>query len=163
MKGQIRSSENVMCVVDEYAASLPLEMLAIRTTDNEIIPLATGAGLVRRLETRSYRERVRAATGHRALVVADPPGTGLPQLDGARDEARQVVEVLRDRGYEVTALIPDGPATGDPDVAGILKALFAREYRIVHVAGHGVADPRSPAGTGVLIGEGRVLSAVEVA
>ena len=162
MKGLVRSSENLMCVVDEYAAGLPLEMLAARTLDNEIVPLVTQAGLVRRLETRSYRERVRAATGNRALVIADPPSTGLPQLDGAREEARQVVEVLRKRGFEVTPVIPDGPADGDPNTSGILKALFAREYRIVHVAGHGVVDSGSPTGTGVLIGDGRVLSAVEM-
>ena len=72
MKGQARASENLMCVVDEYAAVLPLEMLASRSFGNEIVPLVVEAGVVRRLETRSYRPRVRAATGTRALVIADP-------------------------------------------------------------------------------------------
>ena len=162
MKGQGRGSENLMCVVDEYAAVLPLEMLATRTFGNEIVPLAVEAGVVRRLETRNYRERVRAATGTRALVIADPPGTTLPQLDGARAEARRVADALAGKGYDVTRVIPTGPATGPADISEILNALFAREYRIVHIAGHGVYNARSPAATGVLIGDGRVLSALEV-
>ena len=162
MKGQGRASENLMCVVDEYAAVLPLEMLAFRAFGNKIVPLVVEGGVVRRLETRTYRPRVRASTGTRALVIADPPGTGLPQLDGARAEATLVADVLESKGYQVTRRITTGRSDGPPDISGILNALFAQEYRIVHVAGHGVYDGRSPAGTGVLIGSGRVLSALEV-
>ena len=156
------SSENLMCLVDRYAAMLPLELLATRTFGTGIVPLVVESGLVRRLQTRTRRDVVRAATGLRALVIADPPGTGLPQLDGARQEARQVANALMSQGLDVTSVVPDGPAYGHADIAGILNALFAREYRVVHVVGHGVYDPRSPAKTGVLIGDGRVLSVLEV-
>jgi len=162
MKGQTRANENLMCVVDEHSAALPLEMLARRGDADEIIPLVVGAGVVRRLETRSYRERVRAASGNHALVIADPPGTGQPQLDGARLEARAVVKALQDNGYDVTTVIPDEKDDGRTQIPRILNALFAHEYRIVHIAGHGTHVDGSPASSGVLIGDGQILSALEV-
>ena len=49
-----------------------------------------------------------------------------------------VADVLEGMDYQVTRVFPEESA--DDPVSRILKALFAQEYRIVHIAGHGVYD-----------------------
>jgi CHAT domain-containing protein len=159
MKGQRGECEHLMYVVDEDAAALPLEMLATRAHGEDVTPLAVEVGIVRRLETRTFREQVRTATGRRALVIADPPDTGLAPLDGAVHEANAVADVLASRGWEVTRLIRGG--TDPVNVVTILNALFAHEHRIVHVAGHGNVST-DPARSGVAIGPGIYLGALEI-
>ncbi|MFI9813775.1 CHAT domain-containing protein [Saccharothrix variisporea] len=161
LKGQGYGSENLLLVVDEQAGSLPLEMLASRTHDQDVEPLAVEVGVIRRLETRSFAEATRPSSGHAALVIGDPAGTGLPRLPAAREEARRVEKLLKSRGYDVTAII----ARDDDreDVVPILNALFRQEYRIVHIAGHGRYDPTDPSRSGVVIGPDIHLGALEIA
>lgn len=159
LKGQGYGSENLMLVVDEQAGVLPLEMLANRSHEQGV-PLAVEVGMVRRLETRTFSELTRPSAGKAALVIGDPPGTGLPRLDAAREEARQVHRLLESEGYDVTAIIPDGDAAG-VDVVPILNALFRREYRIVHIAGHGNYST-DPSRSGVVIGPDAYLGALEI-
>ncbi|HWO68335.1 MAG TPA: CHAT domain-containing protein, partial [Umezawaea sp.] len=161
LKGQGYGSEHLMVVVDEQAGVLPLELLATRTEDEGVLPLAVQVGLVRRLETRTFAEVTRPSSGNAALVIGDPAGTGLPRLPGARSEAHHVRELLQGMGYEVTSIIPGDDA--EEDVVDILNALFRRDYRIVHVAGHGHHDPADPARSGVRIGHDAYLGALEIA
>ncbi|MGH3753496.1 MAG: CHAT domain-containing protein [Pseudonocardiaceae bacterium] len=160
LKGQGYGSENLMLVVDEQAGVLPLEMLASRSHEQGVQPLAVEVGMLRRLETRTFTELTRPSAGKAALIIGDPPGTGRPRLDAAREEARRVHRLLESEGYDVTAIIPDGDAAG-VDVVPILNALFRREYRIVHIAGHGnySADPSR---SGVVIGPDAYLGALEI-
>ncbi|MGH3615738.1 MAG: CHAT domain-containing protein [Pseudonocardia sp.] len=160
LKRQGRHGENLMYVIDEHAAALPFEMLATRSHDQSPRPLGVEVGIVRRLETRTFREVGRAATGHRALVIGDPPAAGLARLPEAAREARRVVDVLTGHGYQVTAVIGDENATGELAV-DILNALFTGEYRIVHIAGHGNVSP-DPTRSGVVIGTDTYLTALEI-
>jgi tetratricopeptide (TPR) repeat protein len=162
MKGQGHTSENLMYVLDDDAARLPLEMLATRSYDDGIVPLAVEIGVVRRLETSRFREGVRPATGTRALVIGDPPTTKYVRLQGAINEARRVAERLTSYGFEVVSLIPrDINDVDSVDVVSIMNKLFAHDYRIVHIAGHGVFD-KNPARSGVVIGDDTFLTALEI-
>lgn len=161
LKEQGYGSEHLSVVVDEQAGVLPLEMLASRTQDEGVLPLAVQVGVVRRLETRTATEGTRPSSGRAALVIGDPAGTGLSRLPAARREAERVRDLLHSKRYEVTAIIP-GP-DADEDVVGILNALFAREYRIVHIAGHGNYDPDDLTRGGVRIGRDTYLGPLEIA
>jgi CHAT domain-containing protein len=161
LKEQGYGSEHLSVVVDEQAGVLPLEMLASRTQDEGVLPLAVQVGVLRRLELRTATEGTRPSSGRAALVIGDPAGTGLVRLPAARAEAERVRDRLRRMGYEVTAIIP-GP-NADEDVVGILNALFAREYRILHIAGHGNYDPVDVTRSGVRIGRDAYLGPLEIA
>jgi CHAT domain len=161
LKEQFYGSENLMLMLDDEAAALPLEMLATRSRDGEIVPLCVAAGVLRRLETPTFADTVRPATGRAALVIGDPPaGRGLQRLPGARAEAEAVARALTDCGWDVTRIIP-GPDEDEADIVTILNALFHREYRIIHIAGHGAYD-EDPARSGVLLGPDRVLGSLEI-
>jgi CHAT domain-containing protein len=163
LKGQGYGTENLMLVVDEQAGVLPLEMLAVRANERGVQPLAVDVGVVRRLETRTFADGIRPAAGRSALVIGDPPtGPERPRLPGARREARLVQRLLESKGYEVTAIIPPRDST-ESQVVPILNALFQREYRIVHIAGHGNYAAEDPSRSGVVIGPDSYLGALEIA
>ena len=163
LKGQ-KSTDHLMYILDEHAVRLPLEMLASRSyEDGDITPLAVEAGLVRRLETAAFRERVRPATGAKALVIGDPPTTRYQRLPGA------IVEGPRGRGLPRTARL----RRGAPHPSGRQRLRlrgrgvdheqpFAHDYRIVHIAGHGALNERNPSMSGVLIGDDIRLTASEI-
>ncbi len=158
MKGQGQETENLMLVVDEAASAIPFELMGTRAPDELPVPLSTEVGMVRRLETRTFRESVRVAAGKRALVIGDPAGVE-PRLVGARLEATRVADRLAEDGYQVTRLISESSKDRSVDVTAIMNALFAHDYRIVHIAAHGVIDHL---GGGILIGDGLRLTANEV-
>jgi CHAT domain-containing protein len=162
MKGQVRERDNIMYVVDEHAAALPLELLGTRSYDGTIRPMAVDVGVIRRLETPSSRLDPRVAGGTSALVIGNPPSR-YADLPGAAEEARRVATRLRDSGYRVTELIADGPGDHDRvNAETIVNALFSLEHRILHIAGHGIYDPDQPASSGVLIGDDLYLTALEI-
>ncbi|MBD3944270.1 CHAT domain-containing protein [Nocardioides ganghwensis] len=158
MKGQGRPSDNIMFILDAHAASLPLEMLATRSYDDTIVPLAAEVGIIRRLETSTFRQWVRPASGSRALVIGDPRARGWPPLPGARLEANRVAASLEAHGYEVERQISASDDDDSVCTTSILDALFAHDYRIIHLAAHGDTTGRP----GVIIGEHDRLTALEI-
>ncbi len=163
MKGQGRPSENIMYMLDEHAAGLPFEMLATRSFDDGVVPIATEVGIIRRLETTRIRDLIRPSPGRKALVIGDPwlgDDADNAQLDGAVREARAVADLLESRGWEVLSLIPDAKG-GRVDTQMVLNALFAHEYRIIHIAAHGQYDAEHPERSGVRIGPDDFLTAAE--
>lgn len=164
LKGQGKTTDHLMYILDEHAVRLPLEMLASRSyEDGDITPLAVEAGLVRRLETAAFRERVRPATGAKALVIGDPPTTRYQRLPGAIVEARAVADFLGQHGYDVVRHIPRDVSDFDSvDEVSIMNSLFAHDYRIVHIAGHGALNEHNPSMSGVLIGDDIRLTASEI-
>ena len=70
-------------------------------------------------------------------------------------EARAVAAALRQYGYEVEELI--GATALD-----IVSALYAHEYRIIHIAAHGAYDAEHPVRSGVVIGQDTFLTAAEI-
>ncbi len=177
LKDRAPEQRNVVLLVDDKAAVYPWELLHDRF-DRGARPLAVQAGLLRQLLQVTYRERVTSALGRKALVVGDPKNrdTRFPPLLGAEDEARAVHQQLSRAGYDA------GPAPLIGDQAtpeNVLGALYAEQYRILHLAAHGVfefdPEPNRPeiraddgAGkpkrlvSGMVLGEGIYLTAAEI-
>lgn len=127
--------QDMVLLLDEEAAQFPWEMLQDRW-DASDLPPAVAAGMIRQLKTAKFRTNVQNATGKNVLVVGNPQacsiaGKSLIELPGARHEARQVVKVLQQHGYAVSSEI-------DAHAEQILVALHGAQYRILHLAGHGV-------------------------
>jgi len=129
---------DLVLVLNEEAARYPWEMMRERSRQDrgvkETKPLSVQAGMIRQLQVKQFRDRVVMARGHGALVIGNPPTPFVP-LPGAEAEARKVDELLRGGGYDSIARIGT-EATG----SAIMKALYAGDYRIVHLAGHGVYE-----------------------
>lgn len=86
------------------------------------------------------------------LKLTDPRFRPLP---GARQEAENVAALLEGYDYSIIKLI-------DADALTIIKAFYAREYQIIHIAGHGVYRAKQPSQTGVVLGNGIYLTASEI-
>jgi CHAT domain-containing protein len=174
LKQDVQDADNLLLLLEPATARYPWEALAIRGEAGDPTPLASRAGVLRQFadpETRDARFRFRAAAGRYALVIGNPPTEVAPPLPGAAAEAKRVEEILTgSKVFEVCPLIWGGegagaaePPAGDAEPwEAVLNALFRHEYRIVHVAAHGVFDPQHPARSGLLIGPDRFLTAQTV-
>ncbi len=162
-KDRLAAGGDLVLVVDPGSANYPWELLNDgRGEDTK--PIAVRIGAVRQLQTAEYRRQIRAATGRDALVVGDPDLGGLPlalpQLPGAAREAEAVAGRLAVGGFTVHSCL-------GTRALPIVNELFARPYRILHLAGHGVyRQDLGPAGepavrTGMVLGEEVLLTAAE--
>jgi hypothetical protein len=153
LKDQSAEEADLLLVVDPAASRYPWELMAERSRD-KVSPLAVRMGMIRQLKTERFRVGPRAARDHSALVLGDPTGgNGLAELKGAQEEARTVADLLSRRGYTTTTLVGSsqpGPRAG-ADAGDIARALFAQDYRILHLAGHGTYNPREPARSGMIL------------
>jgi CHAT domain-containing protein len=152
-KVESRETANMLFVLDGNAAQYPWEMLA----EPGEKPLSLRKGFLRQLKTVSFRPDVRQAQGKNALVIGDPDlsGSSFSQLPGARQEAEAVVATLQKQGYEVN------PRIGT-DALDIIASLFEKEYRLIHISGHGLYNSEHPEQSGVVIGNDFFLTAAEL-
>lgn len=152
----ILQNSRLVLAVDENTANYPWEMLILADK-----PLALQLPLIRQLQTTAIQHRLHSSTGRAAFVVGAPKTpTNVPKLLKAHSEGKRVAKVLEEHGYQVESLC-DEPTAGQ-----VLRGLYARPYRIVHIAGHGYQETASVKGetarTGVLLDEGLYLTAVEL-
>ena len=167
LKDQAPEQDNLLLVLDEAAARYPWELLEDPARKGAK-PFAVERGMLRQLATERYQPTVRATAEDTALVIGDPllPDGGgelkLKQLPGAREEAGLVAGRLRASQVE-TALL-EGPSAVE-----MMKELYARPYKMLHLAGHGVyrqevrdADGGAKHVTGMVIGDGLYLTPAEV-
>jgi tetratricopeptide (TPR) repeat protein len=155
LKDSLVQQSRLVIVVDAETATYPWELMV-----HGVRPVCVEVGMVRQLQTASFRAQIRATTVHAAYVVGDPlTSEGVPALPAAREEAQQISSLLGSR-FQVTSY-PDRPGAMD-----VLDGLFARPYRIVHLAGHGHYDARSAterrARHGLLLENGLYLTAAEI-
>lgn len=131
-KPYLGDRRNVLLILDKVSAEYPWELLHDgRNTEHG--PLATRAGLIRQLATDTYRTGANLVTGRDALVVGAPnlgPDADFSALPGAVAEAHAVEAMLKDR-FEVTKQV-------ERSAAELIRKLLTREYRVLHLAGHGV-------------------------
>ncbi len=164
-KEQFAAEGDLVLYVDSESAQYPWEMLAERTRD-EITPVVIGKGggghgMIRQLATADYRPNPQSAQSGNVLIVGDPLLTGEKEfrsLSGARLEAEIVsraFESVQDEQFKPYPLI-------GRDALSIVTALFERDYRIIHLAGHGVYDADCPIQSGVILGNGMRLTAAEI-
>ncbi|MCC6389443.1 MAG: CHAT domain-containing protein [Bryobacterales bacterium] len=151
VKEQVRGA-NLVLVVDETSANYPWELLAERTR-HRTTPLAVDTGMIRQFRTRNFRPGPRGAHQPTAFVAGDSRSK-LPELPGAQAEARAVGSLLAAAGYQLAGpLIREAPST-------VARRLMAGEYRILHLAGHGIYTPGRPEKTGMVLSDNVYLTSV---
>ena len=145
-KDFIRNHRNIELKMDVESAAFPWEMFYDSQYGKK--PAFVEAGLIRQLYQADVPIEPVLVNNDRALVIGDPqyhdPET-FPPLSGAVHEAQTVTQSLRSRGVEVEKLIRS-------EALAINRALYAREYKILHIAGHGVYDPEAGR-VGIVIGK----------
>ncbi|MGZ8559151.1 MAG: CHAT domain-containing protein, partial [Chitinophagaceae bacterium] len=153
-KEQLKKQSNINWIVDKDTASYPWELLQDSTHNAK--PLCINAGMVRQLATQDYRLKINSVSKDTALVIADPDLKGfVNQLQGALEEGEKVAEVLKQTDF-ITTKISRGSA------AEIIQALFSNDYKIIHLAGHGMFNEDPSKGSGMVIGNNVFLSTREI-
>ncbi|MGH6609322.1 MAG: CHAT domain-containing protein, partial [Burkholderiaceae bacterium] len=132
--------------LDSGTAGIPWELLDTDTgAGGDPTPWAIRAKLLRKLRTAEFRRQViDADTDASVLVIGEPAcdSNRYARLPGARDEANAVAASLKAAGglnaQQMKELIsPDDSAQLGPDALTVINALMERDWRIVHIAGHG--------------------------
>lgn len=160
--------------LDSSTAGLPWELLDTSTASMggaDTRPWAIRSKLLRKLRAADFREVVvDASSSSHVLVIGEPlcDRTLYPSLPGARAEAWAVAGRLTAPGAlppsHVRALVAPANAPIDapgPDARSVMTALLERDWRIVHISGHGAPreddDPR-----GVVLSNGTYLGPREI-
>jgi tetratricopeptide (TPR) repeat protein len=190
LKDRAPEQRDLVLLLNDAAARYPWELMQERPRNygngaaEPQKPVAIQAGMLRQLQVTTSRQHILTAQGRTALVVGDPPSNFVP-LPGAVSEAKMVKSRLEEAGYEVVPIIRDAAAdqqaTDGRDTtralsSDILRQLYAKDYRILHLAGHGVyefvietnpkvtatsdGEPRKV--SGMVIGKNHFLTAAEI-
>jgi CHAT domain-containing protein/pimeloyl-ACP methyl ester carboxylesterase len=155
LKDQAGIEANLALILDRQAAQYPWELLAERA-NGRIDPFSLRHGLIRQFRVSSFRANPQGATELNALVVGDTQ-SGFAELPGAQNEAQGVAAALSSGGFTVT-----GPLLR-PNSLMLINELFARDYRILHLAGHGDYNAEHPDESGMVLGGGVFLTSKEIA
>ena len=154
LKEILKRKGNISWILDKKTASYPWELLQDNTTNSK--PLCISAGMIRQLSTKDYRVNIKRVAEKGALIIADPILDGyISQLPGAKEEGIMVKDTLENVGYPTTQLI-------GADSASIVKSFFCNDYTIIHLAGHGVFNAKSPRQSGMVIGKDIFLTVFEI-
>ena len=184
MEPFLGGTTDVQLELDGGTAGIPWEMLESETTGDgsDPRPWAIRTKLLRKLRTADFRAQVADASAEASVLIIGEPACDpevCPRLPGARDEAVAVAQRLSAAlgADRVSALIsPDDPEQLGADAQTIINALLGRDWRIVHVAGHGalpekIGPPPKKAGDppqtdgdprGVVLSDGTFLGPREV-
>jgi triacylglycerol esterase/lipase EstA (alpha/beta hydrolase family) len=138
-------TNRMLLELDDGTAPIPWELLDTpddRSHGGDQRPWAIRSSLLRKLRTDDYREQVQDANREdNVLVIGEPMAdpARYPRLPGALAEGKAVARQLGAIGgippQRLTALLDHD------DASTVINALYARRYRIVHIAGHG--EPRT--------------------
>ncbi len=165
----LKTSTDMQIELDEGTAGIPWELLDdAANRPKGVEPWAIRTKLLRKLRTRTFRGAVNDATSASdALVIGEPQcPDDYGRLLGARDEALEVVakfSKLSKAGVSgIKPVISDDPATPGADARTVVNALFERDWRIVHIAGHGALPEGSNTG-GVVLSNGTFIGPAEIA
>jgi CHAT domain-containing protein len=145
--------------VDAGTAGLPWELLDSGTPGGgDARPWAIRAKLLRKLRTADFRPQPADANADASVLIIGEPACDparYARLPGARAEANAVAQALGAakalRAGRVTALVsPDDSDALGADAQAVVSTLLGRDWRVVHIAGHGEApsadgDPRGVA------------------
>ena len=154
-KEQLKRRSNASWVLDDNTADYPWELLQDSVTEAK--PLCISAGMIRQLSVKDTAYRINTVTANNVLVVGDPFLDGyITQLPGALREAEMVGKKLDGGSLKITSSINEKSA-------GIIKKLFYKDYKIIHLAGHGVFNAAEPSRSGMVIGNGVFLTTAEIA
>ncbi|MCB0556535.1 MAG: CHAT domain-containing protein [Phaeodactylibacter sp.] len=147
---------NILWILDPKTAEYPWELLYDPSRDEQQ-PAAVRAGMIRQLKTDDYRLNVENTVERTALVIGDPllNDPRFQQLPGAWEEAKMVGSLLKTGPFQVTQSLQD-------DDVRVFTVLFKQNYKIIHLAGHGVfnepKDTDDIAASGMVLENGTLLS-----
>ncbi|MFK8010144.1 MAG: CHAT domain-containing protein [Saprospiraceae bacterium] len=154
-KISFKNQHNILLILDKTTASYPWELL--NYDENIELPIVVSAGMIRQLSTSNDRYIRRPINNNKALIIGDPilaEGGGISQLPEAAVEAKMVDRLLQAHGYDTTPRINES-------FREIFKKLY-NEYKIIHIASHGVIDYGEDKKTGILLSNNIVLTAAEI-
>ncbi|MBM3161908.1 MAG: CHAT domain-containing protein [Chlorobi bacterium] len=159
----VDQEESLTLILDRSTASYPWEMACFRRARQQTF-LGTGRKLTRQFRTILSSPGLMPPLNRslKALVIADPAPEREFQLDGARREGRAVAEVLRSFSSELEITVHERIGAAACDPVEILSLLFSEEYDLVHYAGHGVFDEKSPVRSGWFFSRECILSPREI-
>ena len=153
-KGYGSSLRNLVLIVDKETARYPWELLHDANGISQK-PMVINTGIIRQLSTSSYRKHVELNTGNRALVIGNPKTGGkYPDLQAAKNEAKNVLNILQLNTLEVTDCI-------EKEDIEIVQKLLTQSYKIIHIASHGVAGKTISDPSGVVIGSEIIFGAAD--
>lgn len=162
LRPQLADADSILLDLDDGSAMLPWELLRNTRAAADTEPLAVRASLLRTLRRRDYRRGPQDNTASRRVLVIGEPRSDPAQyrrLPGARREAAAVAALFQGQGWQAP------PALLGAGAQDVLKSLYADDWRVIHVAGHGdyvsYADPRQARG-GVVLEDGIFLGAQEI-
>lgn len=142
LKDAAPDEDSLVLLLDKAAAGYPWELLEDPSGPRPQ-PFVIQHGVLRQLQTDTFREAIRAVTERTALVIGDPLSSFV-ELKGAQAEAEAVARGLEGDGrFSVEKGIR-------PTVDDVMQALYKRAYRVLHLAGHGVhryVPPDPPQGS----------------
>jgi len=154
-KISFRNQQNILLILDKKTASYPWELL--NYDENLEKPIVVSAGMIRQLATSHSRRMIKPVNKDTAFIIGDPileKKAGVPQLPEAAEEAKMIDRMLIEKGYTTT------PRIQEP-FREIFKKLYD-EYKIIHIASHGVIDYGEDKKTGILLSNNIVLTAAEI-
>ncbi len=156
-KDYATDNKNLLLIVDEQSASYPWEILHYPSEKNNA-PIATQIGLIRQLVTKQYTRHVNQAIVDSVLIIGNPKTddqTKYPSLPYAKEEALSVLEIFRNESYQVVhAIEEDGMTT--------VNKLFSANYKVMHLAGHGIVNANDPSKTGMVLDDTTYITAAEI-
>jgi CHAT domain/Lecithin:cholesterol acyltransferase len=128
LKESAPDQDNVVLLLDEESARYPWELLEDGSREGRK-PWVIEHGLLRQLESQEFRSTIHSVAENSALVIGDPVSSFL-ELKGAQAEAEAVWRTLQGSFVAAKHIRPTAQE--------VVSALFARPYKLLHLAGHGV-------------------------
>ena len=128
LKESAPDQDNVVLLLDEESARYPWELLEDGLREGRK-PWVIEHGLLRQLESEEFRRTIQSVTENTALVIGDPRSSFV-ELTGAQAEAEAVWRTLQGSFVAEKRI--------RPTTLEVVSALFARPYKVLHLAGHGV-------------------------
>lgn len=154
-KEQLKRRSNANWILDNDTAGYPWELL--QDSVSEARPLCVNAGMIRQLSEKDSAFRINTVATNNALVVGDPFLDGfITQLPGAFAEAEMVSAVFRNEKFDTTISLKEKSSQ-------IIKKMFSKDYKIIHLSGHGLFNAAEPAASGMVIGKNVFLTTAEIA
>ena len=147
MQPFLAGSDAVLLELDGGTAGIPWELLDSSSgleRGTPPAPWAIRTKLLRKLRMVDFRQRVQDANADpHVLIIGEPKcdNPDLPRLPAARQEAREVAALFTAEksptGIVKQLICGPGPRDIGPDARTIVNALLERDWRIIHIAGHG--------------------------
>ncbi len=148
---------NMLLILDEKSAYYPWEILHLPNAKfND--PLVTQIGLIRQLVTNEYDQIVNSTLENSVLIVGNPntePIEKYPPLPHAEEEATAVAEIFENNSFKTVLSVKDSGVS-------VVNKLFSNNYKIIHLAGHGIIEENDRSRTGMVLDKDMFITAAEI-